>query len=43
MKKKKILQKFRKLIETERRKAIYLRAGKKISEREEIDAILHHT
>lgn len=30
-------------IETERRKAIYLRAGKRISEREEIDAILHHT
>lgn len=30
-------------IETERRKVIYLRAGKRISEREEIDAILHHT
>lgn len=30
-------------IETERRKPIYLRAGKRISESEEIDAILHHT
>lgn len=30
-------------IETERRKTIYLRNGKRISEREEIDAILHHT
>lgn len=30
-------------IETERRKTIYLRDGKRIPEREEIDAILHHT
>ena len=30
-------------IETERTKTIYLRNGKEISEREEIDAILHHT
>ena len=30
-------------IETEKTKTVYLRNGKEIPEREEIDAILHHT